>query len=138
MKPYSDNKLCKDIIMICKWRYDVDKYPTLLSAFDAYYHKHYSGCDDIQMTYKFAIKLFLYPAAMALLNSDRVYDFLKNIMLYESYAETFNHTTDFNHVLFERLALWIATAPTQFINPQTCTIEWVVDLSEYGDQDIEI
>lgn len=138
MKPYSDNKLCKDIIMICKWRYDMDKYPTLLSAFDAYYHKHYSGCDDIQMTHEFAIKLFLYPAAMALLNSNKVYDFLKNIILDKSYAETFNHTTDFNHVLFERLALWIATSPTQFINPQTCTIEWVVDLSEYGDQDIEI
>lgn len=42
MKPYSDSKLCKDIIMLCKIRYDTTKYPTLLSVFDAYYHKHYS------------------------------------------------------------------------------------------------
>ena len=66
MKPYSDNKLCKDIIMLCKIRYDTTKYPNLLSAFDAYYHKHYSGCDDIKMTYTFANKLFFVSGSISI------------------------------------------------------------------------
>ena len=32
MKPYSDSRLCKDIIMLCKIRYDTTKYPNLLSV----------------------------------------------------------------------------------------------------------
>lgn len=139
MESSSEDKLIKDTVMICKWRYNIDKYPTLLSAFEAYYHKYNLECNDTQMTYELAVKQFLYPAAMTLLKKEsRISDFLKKIMLDKSYAETYSHATEFNHVLFERLALWIATAPTQFINPKTCKIEWIVDLSEYGDQDIEI
>ena len=104
MKPYSDSKLCKDIIMLCKIRYDTIKYPTLLSAFDAYYHKYYSGCDDIKMTYAFANRLFLYPAVLAFINDKNIYTCLQNIVLEETSAERLNYIKDFQEVLFERLS----------------------------------
>ena len=113
MKPYSDSKLYKDIIQLCKGRYDPIKYPTLLSAFDAYYHKHYSGCDDIKMTYGFANKLFLYPAVLAHIKDENIQTCLQNIVLEQTWAERSNNLTDFQQVLFERMSAWITLQPVK-------------------------
>lgn len=137
MKPYSESKLCKDIIMICKGRYDNDKYPTLLSAFEAYYHKHYSGCDDIQMTCVFANYLFLYPAVLSFINDENIHVCLQNIVLEQTSAERLNNITDFQEVLFERLSTWIMLQPVKMLNDDG-DWDWIIDLSMYGDDDIDI
>lgn len=137
MKPYSESKLCKDIIMICKGRYDNDKYPTLLSAFEAYYHKHYSGCDDIQMTCVFANYLFLYPAVLSFINDENIHVCLQNIVLEQTSAERLNNITDFQEVLFERLSNWIMLQPVKKVNDDG-DWDWIIDLSMYGDDDIDI
>ena len=137
MKPYSESKLCKDIIMICKGRYDNDKYPTLLSAFEAYYHKHYSGCDDIQMTCVFANYLFLYPAVLSFINDENIHVCLQNIVLEQTSAERLNNITDFQEVLFERLSNWIMLQPVKKVNDDG-DWDWIIDLSMYGDDDINI
>ena len=137
MKPYSDSKLCKDIIMLCKIRYDTIKYPTLLSAFDAYYHKYYSGCDDIKMTYAFANRLFLYPAVLAFINDKNIYTCLQNIVLEETSAEQLNYIKDFQEVLFERLSTWIMLQPVKGKNDNG-NWYWIIDLSMYGNENIDI
>ena len=137
MKPYSESKLCKDIIMICKDRYDTEKYPTLLSAFKVYYHKYYSGCNDIQMTYAFANRLFLYPTVLAFINDENIYVCLQNIVLEQTSAERLNNITDFQEVLFERLSNWIMLQPVKKVNDDG-DWDWIIDLSMYGDDDIDI
>lgn len=137
MKPYSESKLCKDIIMICKDRYDTEKYPTLLSAFKAYYHKYYSGCNDIQMTCAFANRLFLYPTVLAFINDENIYVCLQNIVLEQTSAERLNNITDFQEVLFERLSNWIMLQPVKKVNDDG-DWDWIIDLSMYRDDDIDI
>lgn len=137
MKPYSDSRLCKDIIMLCKIRYDTTKYPTLLSAFDAYYHKHYSGCDDIKMTYAFANKLFLYPAVLAFINDENIQTCLQNIVLEQTWAERLNNLTDFQQVLFERMSAWIMLQSVKEVDDDG-NWYWIIDLSMYGNKDIDI
>ena len=137
MKPYSERRLCKDIIMLCKSRYDTTKYPTLLSVLDAYYHKHYSGCDDIKLSYAFANKLFLYPTVLAFINDENIHTCLQNIVLEETAAERLNNITDFQEVLFERLSTWIMLQPVKEVNDDG-SWEWVIDLSMYGDEDIDM
>lgn len=137
MEPYSDSKLCKDIIMLCKIRYDTTKYPTLLSVFDAYYHKHYSGCDDIKMTYAFANRLFLYPTVLAFLNDENIQTCLQNIVLEQTLEERLNNITDFQQVLFERMSTWIMLQSVKEIDDDG-NWYWIIDLSMYGDEDIDI
>ena len=137
MEPYSDSKLCKDIIMLCKIRYDTTKYPTLLSAFDAYYHKHYSGCDDITMTHAFANRLFLYPAVLAFINDENIQTCLQNIVLEQTSEERLNNITDFQQVLFERMSTWIMLQSVKEIDDGD-NWYWIIDLSMYGDEDIDI
>lgn len=50
-----DDKLAKDILLICKHRFNTEKYTTALDAMNAYYHKHY-GNEDLVMDYKFVCK----------------------------------------------------------------------------------
>ena len=113
MKPYSDRNLCKDITWLCKGWYSAKEYPTLLDAFNAYYHKHYSGCDDIKMSYALANRLFLYPTVMTFLNDENISMCLQKLVLEESSAERLNHITDFQEVLFERLSEWIMLQPVK-------------------------
>ena len=137
MKPYSDSKLCKDIIMLCKIRFDITRYASLLCVFDAYYHKFYSGCDDIKMTYAFANRLFLYPTVLAFLNDENIQTCLQNIVLEQTSAERLNNITDFQQVLFERMSTWIMLQSVKEIDDDG-NWYWIIDLSMYGDEDIDI
>lgn len=135
MKPYSDSSLCKDITWLCKGWYSAKEYPTLLDAFNAYYHKHYSGCDDIKMSYALANRLFLYPTVMAFLNDENISMCLQKLVLEETSAERLNHITDFQEVLFERLSEWIMLQPVKVLNDEG-DVNWVIDLSAYEGKDI--
>lgn len=45
-------KLSKEIFLICKGRYNYEKYGSIFNAMNRYYHKYY--CDDIDITYQLA------------------------------------------------------------------------------------
>lgn len=65
-----ENKQLTDIYLICKCWYNKKLYDDELEAMNAYYHKHYSGCDDIVMDIPFALHLFLKPLALEIINRD--------------------------------------------------------------------
>lgn len=66
----TENKQLTDIYLICKGWYNKKLYGDELEAMNAYYHKHYSGCDDIVMDIPFALHLFLKPLALEIINRD--------------------------------------------------------------------
>lgn len=70
LKEMAENKQLTDIYLICKCWYNKKLYNDELEAMNAYYHKHYSGCDDIVMDIPFAIHLFLKPLALEIINRD--------------------------------------------------------------------
>lgn len=136
----NQDKLPKDIILLCKKHYNTEKFKTLLEAFNAYYHKYY-GCEDIQMDYKFAVNLFLRPTIEFLLTSDRIRSFINNGLFDESSFEKrpLNSTgcTEFYEVLYRRLTTWICLQSVKEKNKETDEWEWVIDFSDYKE-DVDI
>ena len=65
-----ENKTLTDIYLICKGWYNKSLYKNELEAMNAYYHKHYSGCDDITVDVPFAFHLFLKPLALEIIKRD--------------------------------------------------------------------
>ena len=63
----TENKQLTDIYLICKGWYNKKLYDDELEAMNAYYHKHYLGCDDITMDIPFAIHLFLKPLVLEII-----------------------------------------------------------------------
>lgn len=128
----------KDIILLCKKRYDSNKYPTLLDAFEAYYYKRY-GCDDIQMDYKFAVNLFLKPSVKFLLTENRIRSFIDSGLFNESFHERYacdaNGCTDFYEVLYHRLTTWVCLQKVREQNAETGEYEWLIDLSDYANDE---
>ena len=70
LKEMAENKQLTDIYLICKGWYNKKLYDDELEAMNTYYHKHYSGCDDIVMDIPFALHLFLKPLALEIINRD--------------------------------------------------------------------
>ena len=70
LKEMVENKQLTDIYLICKGWYNKKLYDDELEVMNAYYHKHYLGCDDIVMDIPFAIHLFLKPLALEIINRD--------------------------------------------------------------------
>lgn len=66
----TENKQLTDIYLICKGWYNKKLYGDELEAMNAYYHKHYSGCDDIVMDIPFALHLFLKLLTLEIINRD--------------------------------------------------------------------
>ena len=66
----TENKQLTDIYLICKGWYNKKLYNDELEAMNAYYHKHYLGCDDIVMGIPFALHLFLKPLVLEIINRD--------------------------------------------------------------------
>lgn len=58
----------KDVILMCKGHFDIEKHGTLEEAFIAYYHKYY-GCEDYIPDSRFLLGLFLKPAVMYILDT---------------------------------------------------------------------
>lgn len=70
LKEMTENKQLTDIYLICKGWYNKKLYGDELEAMNAYYHKHYLGCDDIVMDIPFALHLFLKPLTLEIINRD--------------------------------------------------------------------
>ena len=63
----------KDIILICKGWYNQTKYYSVLEAFQAYYQKEYRN-EQIQITTRLAIELFLKPAYLLYGNPNSIFE----------------------------------------------------------------
>ena len=127
-----DVKLCKEIILLCKGKYDPVKYPTLLDALNAYYHQEYR-CEDIEIDYGFANFLFIKPTLLYCLSQNNISSFLNNGLFGETYEEMNNHLTDFNEVLFFRMVKWICILKIRY-QDDFGRWHWIIDLSEYNDK----
>lgn len=112
-----ENKQLTDIYLICKGWYNKKLYGDELEAMNAYYHKHYSGCDDIVMDIPFALHLFLKPLALEIINRepDKARFLFVDILLNEN-------NQLFADVMYRRIMYMISQ----------CTIG-TFDLSEYED-----
>lgn len=117
LKEMVENKQLTDIYLICKGWYNKKLYGDELEAMNAYYHKHYSGCDDIVMDIPFAIHLFLKPLALEIINRDpdKARFLFTDVLLNEN-------SQLFADVMYRRIMYMISE----------CTIG-TFDLSEYED-----
>lgn len=113
----TENKQLTDIYLICKGWYNKKLYGDELEAMNAYYHKHYSGCDDIVMDIPFALHLFLKPLTLKIINRDpdKARFLFMDILLNEN-------NQLFADVMYRRIMYMIAQ----------CTIG-MFDLLEYED-----
>ena len=112
-----ENKQLTDIYLICKGWYNKKLYGDELEAMNAYYYKHYSGCDDIVMDIPFALHLFLKPLALEIINRepDKARFLFMDVVLNEN-------NQLFTDVMYRRIIHMISQ----------CTIG-TFDLSEYED-----
>lgn len=113
----AENKQLTDIYLICKCWYNKKLYDDELEAMNAYYHKYYSGCDDIVMDIPFALHLFLKPLALEIINRDpdKARFLFMDVLLNEN-------NQLFADVMYRRIMYMISQ----------CTIG-MFDLSEYED-----
>ena len=113
----TENKQLTDIYLICKGWYNKKLYGDELEAMSAYYHKHYSGCDDIVMDIPFALHLFLKPLTLEIINRDpdKVRFLFMDALLNEN-------NKLFADVMYRRIMYMISQ----------CTVG-TFDLSEYED-----
>ena len=113
----TENKQLTDIYLICKGWYNKKLYGDELEVMNAYYHKHYSGCDDIVMDIPFALHLFLKPLALEIINRDpdKARFLFMNVLLNEN-------NQLFADVMYRRIMYMISQ----------CTVG-TFDLSEYED-----
>lgn len=113
----TENKQLTDIYLICKGWYNKKLYGDELEAMNAYYHKHYSGCDDIVMDIPFALHLFLKPLTLEIINRDpdKVRFLFMDALLNEN-------NQLFADVMYRRIMYMISQ----------CTVG-TFDLSEYED-----
>ena len=111
------DKILTDILMICKGWYNKCLWKDKLEAMDAYYHKHYLGCEDIVMDIPFALHLFLKPLALEIINRDpdKARFLFIDIMLNEN-------NQLFADVMYRRIMYMISVCE-----------EEIFDLSEYED-----
>lgn len=129
-----DEKLAKDILLICKGRYNSEVYKDVLEAFNGYYHKHY-GCYDITMDYRFAVELFIKPTIEYFLTPDRILGFLNNGLFYESINEKLARNpcvrADFYETLYNRLIGWLSMLDVRKLDYETHVYKEIIDLSHY-------
>ena len=116
-KEMTENKQLTDIYLICKGWYNKKLYGDELEAMNAYYHKLYSGCDDIVMDIPFALHLFLKPLTLEIINRDpdKVRFLFMDVLLNEN-------NQLFADVMYRRIMYMISQ----------CTVG-TFDLSEYED-----
>lgn len=130
----SDEKLCKDILLICKHRYNTEKYKKTLEAFQAYYLKHY-GCEDVVVDYKLVVQLFLKPCVIYFLTPDKINHFLNLGLFDESFQERrlLNQSgcSEFYEVLYFRLMKWLCLLPVREQDEKTGEWKTIINFSEY-------
>ena len=129
-------KLAKEIFLICKRRYDYEKYGSVFNAMNRYYHKHY--CDDIDLTYKLANQIFLLPMVELVLKSHR--DNKLHSLLYHIFNNNlfWKRECNYDENLFKRILSWVVTIDVKHYNEEADKYEWIIDLSDFDGKDIDL
>ncbi len=129
-------KLAKEIFLICKGRYNYEKYGSVFNAMNKYYHKHY--CDDIDLTYKLANQIFLFPMVEWVLESHRDNKF--HSLLYHIFNNNsfWNIEWNYDEGLFKRILNWVVVIDVKHYNEETDEYEWIIDLSDFDGKDIDL
>ena len=129
-------KLAKEIFLICKGRYNYEKYGSVFNAMNKYYHKHY--CDDIDLTYKLANQIFLFPMVEWVLKSHRDNKF--HSLLYHIFNNNsfWNIEWNYDEGLFKRILNWVVVIDVKHYNEETDEYEWIIDLSDFDGKDIDL
>ena len=129
-------KLAKEIFLICKGRYNYEKYGSVFNAMNKYYHKHY--CDDIDLTYKLANQIFLFPMVEWVLESHRDNKF--HSLLYHIFNNNsfWNIEWIYDEGLFKRILNWVVVIDVKHYNEETDEYEWIIDLSDFDGKDIDL
>lgn len=129
-------KLSKEIFLICKGRYNYEKYGSVFNAMNKYYHKHY--CDDIDITYKLANQIFLFPMVEWILENHRdnkLHSFLYHIFNNNLF---WNGECNYDENLFKKILSWVVMIDVKHYNEETDKYEWIIDLSDFDGKDIAL
>ena len=129
-------KLAKEIFLICKGRYNYEKYGSVFNAMNKYYHKHY--CDDIDLTYKLANQIFLFPMVEWVLESHRDNKF--HSLLYHIFNNNsfWNIEWNYDEGLFKRILNWVVVIDVKHYNEETDEYEWIIDFSDFDGKDVDL
>lgn len=129
-------KLVKEIFLICKGRYNYEKYGSVFNAMNKYYHKHY--CDDIDLTYKLANQIFLFPMVEWVLESHR--DNKLHSLLYHIFNNNlfWNRECNYDESLFKKVLNWVVIIDVKHYNEETDEYEWIIDLSDFDGKDVDL
>ena len=125
----------KDILMICKGRYD-DKYNSLEAALNAYYREHYTYSKEEvpTLSYKFMLQVWFYRCVEVFLQPDTMKSFYFYVIRDEHHKEkrflNENGCTEFYEVLFHRISTWLCLLQVKDDNGN-----WIIDLSDYEEID---
>lgn len=93
-----DEKLMKEVMLICKGWYNKDKYANELEALNAYYHLHY--CKDVEMDKELALSLFLQPLVVEVVKRKPS---LISYLFDRSFGVFTENTAPFVEVLYKRI-----------------------------------
>lgn len=129
-------KLSKEIFLICKGRYNYEKYGSVFNAMNEYYHKYY--CDDIDITYKLANQIFLFPMVEWILENHRdnkLHSFLYHIFNNNSFL---NRECNYDEGLFKKILNWVVVIDVKHYNEETDEYEWIIDLSDFYGKDVDL
>lgn len=130
-------KLSKEIFLICKRRYDYEKYGSVFNAMNKYYNKYY--CDDIDLTYKLANQIFLLPMVEWVLENHR--DSKLHSLLYHIFNNNnlfWNRECNYDENLFKKILNWVVVIDVKHYNEETDKYEWIIDLSDFDGKDIDL
>ena len=117
-------KLSKEIFLICKGRYNYEKYGSVFNAMNKYYHKYY--CDDIDITYQLANQIFLFPMVEWVLENHR-----DNKLFW-------NRECTYDDSLFKKIVNWVVVIDVKHYNEETDEYEWIIDLSDFDGKDVDL
>ena len=129
----------KDILMICKGRYNHDKHENFEAALDAYYREHYliSKEDLPILSHKFLLTLWFNDCVKAFLKPETMNSFWFHVIHNESMAEKCflneDGCTEFYDVMYHRIVTWLTLLQVRDENGN-----WIIDLSDYEDVDFVI
>lgn len=131
----NNHRLEKDIILICKGRYNKEKYKTFEDAFTAYYKKYYDEFKKDNLSESDILYIFIKPTLKLnyILNkNNQNYGFINKLFdlsMYEKliqYRLKENEDMSFNHILYNRITEYISELRTK---EEDGTI--IFDFSEY-------
>lgn len=129
----NNHRLEKDIILICKGRYNKEKYKTLEDAFTAYYKKYYDEFKENNLSESDILYIFIKPALNYILDkNNQNYGFINKLFdlsMHEKliqYRLKEDEDMSINHILYNRITEYISELRTK---EEDGTI--IFDFSEY-------